>query len=370
MASVLFPSEIFSGERLQLAREFRGLTQTQLAEKVAASCALISLCENGKRREPTRDLVEACADVLGFQPEFFYGPLEEVFREDECSFRHRRSTPERVKSQVRAHATLIGMVINRLRSSFKFPEVDVPHIPARSISEVEKAAEECRKHWKISIDGPIKSIGRLLERSGVIIVNHLVKSAKVDAFSRYGRTSVIFLNRSIPSPSRWHFDIAHECGHLVLHPGIPTGTVETESEADRFASAFLMPKTAFSREFGVAPFSWNHVFDLKRRWQTSAASIVRRAYDLGLISAVDYRRGFQYLSAKGWNKGEPQEPSFQEPELLSTTLGALGDKVELTLQELCADLKFKPETFCHVTSMAVPPPKAKSTDVIPFTQFG
>jgi Zn-dependent peptidase ImmA (M78 family) len=257
-----------------------------------------------------------------------------------------------------------------LRSSFKFPEVDVPHIPARSISEVEKAAEECRKHWKISIDGPIKSIGRLLERSGVIIVNHLVKSAKVDAFSRYGRTSVIFLNRSIPSPSRWHFDIAHECGHLVLHPGIPTGTVETESEADRFASAFLMPKTAFSREFGVAPFSWNHVFDLKRRWQTSAASIVRRAYDLGLISAVDYRRGFQYLSAKGWNKGEPQEPSFQEPELLSTTLGALGDKVELTLQELCADLKFKPETFCHVTSMAVPPPKAKSTDVIPFTQFG
>lgn len=370
MASVLFPNESFGGERLQLAREFRGLTQTQLAEKVAASCALISLCENGKKREPTRDLVEACADVLGFQSEFFYGPLEDVFREDECSFRHRRSTPERVKSQVRAHATLIGMVINRLRSSFRFPEVDVPHIAAHSSSEVEKAAEDCRKHWKISIDGPIKSIGRLLERSGVIIVNHLVKSAKIDAFSRYGRTSVIFLNRSIPSPSRWHFDIAHEAGHLCLHPGIPTGTLETEAEANKFASAFLMPKVAFSREFRVAPFSWNHVFDLKRRWQTSAASIVRRAYDLDLVSAVDYRRGFQYLSAKGWNKGEPQEPEFQEPELLSTTLGALGDKVELTLQELCTDLKFTPETFFEVTGIAVRVPKAKPTEVIPFTQFG
>jgi Zn-dependent peptidase ImmA (M78 family)/DNA-binding XRE family transcriptional regulator len=369
MASVLFPSEVFWGERLQLAREFRGLTQTQLAEKVAASCALISLCENGKKREPTRDLVEACADVLGFKPDFFYGPLEEVFREDECSFRHRRSTPERLKTQVRAHATLIGMVVNSLRSSFKFPEVDVPHIPARSFSDVEKAAEDCRKHWKISLDGPIKSIGRLLERSGVIIVSHLVKSAKIDAFSRYGRTSMIFLNRSIPSPSRWHFDIAHECGHLVLHPGMPTGTVETELEADRFASAFLMPRTAFAREFSVAPFSWNHVFDLKRRWQTSAASIVRRAYDLHLISAVDYRRGFQYLSAKGWNKGEPQEPSFQEPELLSTTLGALGDKVDLTLQELCADLRFKPETFCDVTGVAVPTPKSKPTEVIPFKHF-
>ena len=251
MASVLFPSEIFWGERLQLAREFRGWTQTQLAEKVAASCALISLCENGKKREPTRDLVEACADVLGFQPEFFYGPLDEIFREDECSFRHRRSAPERLKSQVRAHATLIGMVIGRLRSFFKFPTVDVPHVPARSINDVEKAAEECRRHWKINLDGPIKNVGRLLERSGVIIVNHLVKSPKIDAFSRYGKTSVIFLNRSIPSPSRWHFDIAHECGHLVLHPGIPTGTIETEAEADRFASAFLMPKASFSQSFGL-----------------------------------------------------------------------------------------------------------------------
>jgi len=76
MGSVLFPNEIFWGERLQLAREFRELTQTQLAEKVVASCALISLCENGKKREPSRDLVEACADVLGFHPEFFYGPVE------------------------------------------------------------------------------------------------------------------------------------------------------------------------------------------------------------------------------------------------------------------------------------------------------
>jgi Zn-dependent peptidase ImmA (M78 family)/DNA-binding XRE family transcriptional regulator len=371
MASVLFPSEVFWGERLQLAREFRGLTQTDLAQKVAASCALISLCESGKKREPARDLVEACGDVLGFKPEFFYGPLEEVFREDECSFRHRRATSERLKTQIRAHATLIAMVIQKLRVSFRFPEVDVPHIPGRSIEEIEKAAEGCRKHWNISLDGPIKHIGRVLERAGVIIVGHLVKSTKVDAFSRYGsRTSMIFLNRSIPSTSRWHFDIAHECGHLVMHPGIPTGTAETELAADRFASAFLMPRKVFSREFSVAPFSWPHVFNLKKRWQTSAASIVRRAYDLELISAVDYRRGFQYLSAKGWNRGEPQEPAFQEPELLSTTLNALGNKVELTLQELCADLKFEPLTFREVTGVLVPSPKVKPTEVIPFQHIG
>jgi Zn-dependent peptidase ImmA (M78 family)/transcriptional regulator with XRE-family HTH domain len=369
MASVLFPNEIFWGGRLQLAREFRGLTQTDLGQKVAASCALISLCESGKKREPSRDLVEACGDVLGFEPEFFYGPIEEVFREDECSFRHRRTTPERLKTQIRAHASLIAMVIQCLRSSFKFPEVNVPHIPARSVEEIERAAEECRKHWKLSLDSPIKNIGRVMEHAGVIIVGHLVKSTKVDAFSRQGRTSMIFLNRSIPSPSRWHFDIAHECGHLVMHSGIPTGTVETEAAAHRFASAFLMPRAAFGREFSAALFSFSHVFNLKKRWLTSAASIVRRAYDLGLISAVDYRRGFQYLSAKGWTKGEPQEPTFQEPELLSMTLNALGDKVALTLPELCSDLKFKPETFLDVTGVTVPTPKAKPTEVISFKNF-
>lgn len=366
MASVLFPSEVFWGERLQLAREFRGLTQTQLAERVAASCTLISLCENGKKRDPVRDLVEACADELGFAPEFFYGPIEEVFREEECNFRHRRTTPERLKARIRAHATLIGMVIQRLRSEFKFPEVNVPSIPARSIDEIEAAAEQCRKHWNIALDSPLKSVGRVLEHGGVVIVGHIVESTKVDAFSRHGKTSMIVLNRAIQSPSRWHHDIAHECGHLVMHRGIPTGTIETEAEADRFASALLMPRKAFKREFSLASFSWAHVFDLKRRWRTSAASIVRRAYDLGLISAVEYRRGFQYLSARGWTKGEPHEPPFQEPELLSTTLNALGKKVDLTLDRLCQEVRFKPATFREVTGVAVPTTKTKQSEVIAF----
>ena len=369
MASVLFPSEVFWGERLQLAREFRGLTQTQLGEKVAASCTLISLCENGKKRDPVRDLVEAFADELGFTPEFFYGPIEEVFQEEECNFRHRRTTPERLKAKIRSHATLIGMVIQKLRCEFKFPEVNVPHIPARSTEEIEGAAEECRKHWKIALDSPLKNIGRVMEHAGVIIVGHIGDSTKVDAFSRHGKTSMIVLNRAIPSPSRWHHDIAHECGHMVMHKGIPTGTIETETEADRFASAFMMPRKAFVREFSLSPFSWSHVFDLKKRWHASAASIVRRAYDLGLISAVDYRRSFQYLSAKGWTKGEPHEPSFQEPELLSTTLNALGKKVDLTLDQLCSELNFKPDTFREVTGISVPTPKVKQSTVISIQQF-
>jgi Zn-dependent peptidase ImmA (M78 family)/transcriptional regulator with XRE-family HTH domain len=366
MSGLLFPSEVFWGERLQLAREFRGLTQKELGEKVAASPALISLCEAGKKRDPARDLVEACGVVLGFEPAFFYGSLDDVFREDECSFRHRRTTPERLKTRVRAHATLLGMLLLRLQSLFRFPEINVPNIPASSAEEIETAAEECRQHWRVGVDAPILQIGRVLEHAGVIIVHQPIQSAKVDAFSRYGRTTIIFLNQATPSTSRWNFDIAHECGHLVVHRGVPTGTVDTEMAADRFASAFLMPRRAFGREFSLSSFSWEHIFDLKRRWQTSAAAIIRRAYDLRLLDAVTYRQAFKYMSAKGWTKGEPHEPPFQEPELLLTALKALGTKADVTLDALCRELKFTPDTFRDITGVAVPVPKGKEPEIIQF----
>lgn len=355
--------EFFCRERLQLAREFRGFTQKKLGIQVAASTAMITRCENGKKRDPAPDLVEAFAEVLGFCPGFFYRKLDDSFLEDECSFRHRRSTPEKAKTQIRAHATLLGMVIQQLREHFSFPETNVPRIPASTLEEAEVAAENARNHWGLGIDGPIWQIGRVLEHAGVIIVRHLVQSSKVDAFSRQGKTTVIFLNDETKSPSRWNFDIGHECGHLVMHAGAPTGDVETEEQADRFASAFLMPRRAFSREFNMAPFSWKHVFDLKRRWHTSAAAIVRRSYDLGLIGAAEYRRSFQYMSFKGWTRGEPNEPTFQEPELLPTAFDALGKKVDLTLEALCSELQFAPKTFKEITGVEVPQSRSKKAVV-------
>jgi len=347
-------NDVFSGERLQLARDFRGITQKDLGAKIAASSALISYCENGKKRDPDPELVEACAEILGFQTGFFYRKVEDLFLEGECSFRHRRSTPEKEKTQIRAHATLLGMVIGQLRHHFKFPQINLPQFSVSCQEEVEIAAENTRNHWGLGIDGPIWEIGRVLEHAGVIIYRHLVRSPKVDAFSRQGKTTIIFLNDALQSSSRWNFDIGHECGHLVMHSGSPTGDIETERQADRFASAFLMPRKAFAREFTMSTFSWEHVFDLKRRWHTSAAAIVRRSYDLGLIGAAEYRRCFQYMSFKGWNKGEPCEPNFQEPELLPSALEALGKRTDLTLNNLCSDLQFEPKTFKEVTGVEIP----------------
>lgn len=362
-------SERFAGERLQLAREFRGLTQKQLGDEVAASPALISLCETGKKRDPVLDLVEACGAALGFHPDFFYRDIGDVFREEECSFRHRRSAPERLKDQIRAHATLLGIVIGRLRTLFKFPQLNLPQIRVSNVEETEAAAERSREYWNLGVDGPLLQISRVLEYAGVVIVPNVVQSTKVDAFSRYGKTTMIFLNQAIPSTSRWTFDVAHECGHLVMHQGIPTGTIETEGAADRYASALLMPRKAFARDFRASSFSWPRIFELKKRWRASAAAIVHRAYDLGLLGAVGYRQAFKYMSAKGWRtNGEPYEPAFQTPELLSDALASLG-KVDLTPAALCNELRFTRDTFRDVTGVSIPDSAPKLMDVIPFPKM-
>ena len=358
--------KLFCGDRLQVAREFRGLTQKQLSEEVAASPALVSLCEAGKKKDPAPDLVEAFASVLGFEPRFFYRAVDDLFLEDECSFRHRRAAPERLKSQIRAHATLIGMVLDRLRTLFRFPQLNLPHVAISNTEDIERAAEYCRTHWGLGVEGPILQIGRVLEHAGVVIAAHVVKSTQVDAFSRYGPTTIIFLNQVIPSTSRWIFDIGHECGHFVMHRGFHTGSIETEAQADRFASALLMPRRSFGREFGMRPFGWEHIFELKQRWRVSAAAIVRRAYDLGLLGAVGYRRAFQYMSFKGWRtKGEPCEPTFQPPELLGNALNALGTGTDLTLPQLCRELHFAPDTFRDVTGVSFPSEQGRQAEVIP-----
>jgi len=105
--------------------------------------------------------------VLGFAPPFFYSLLEDVFHEEECNFRHRRTTPERMKAQIRAHGTLIGLVIAELRPRRLFPPINVPRIAASSLEEIETAAEHCRQYWGLGLDTPLLQTVKVLESAAI-----------------------------------------------------------------------------------------------------------------------------------------------------------------------------------------------------------
>ena len=349
----------FIGARLALARAFQHVTLTTLAESVSASFGLLGHYEKGLRKNPRPDLVAALGSALKVQPTFFFEPLHELWRENECSFRRRAATPENIKRRARAHGTLIDLVLRELTTMARFPKYAVPSIDARDTDSIDQAADQCRQAWGLGY-GPILHVGRVAERHGVILIQHLRHADKIDAFSRRGTHSVIVLNTSRTSTSRWIFDVAHELGHFVLHEGVETGSKNTENQANLFGSALLLPRKTFGREFLAKPFSWGHVFDLKKRWTASASAIIQRAYRLSLIDPILYRRCYQYMSVKGWLKKEPHEPEFVGPEWLMSAFGVARDKFGVAPAELCDRLHLTADTFTAVIGVKIEQPKPLS----------
>jgi hypothetical protein len=137
-----------------------------------------------------------------------------------------------------------------------------------------------------------------------------------------------------------------------MHQATLAGYADREKQADRFASAFLMPQKGFAREFwSGGRVNWSKVFDLKRRWKVSAQAMIHRAYDLDLINAVEYRRAYKAISAKGWRKGEPEEPEAEHPELVKKAIATLWERKKIGAAQLAAQLHWPLGTFNEVTGL-------------------
>jgi Zn-dependent peptidase ImmA (M78 family)/transcriptional regulator with XRE-family HTH domain len=345
--------EDFAGERLRIARTFQGRTQAHLAAQLDVTQQFVAQLERG-RKQPNAMLVGALGDVLGFEPEFFYGaPLTE-FTDAECNFRRRRTTPISVRARALAFGTLFGQLLQYLRSQLQLPKQDVPHIRVSALEEIERAAEHCRMHWGLGLDLPIKNVVRVMERAGVPVTKCPGIGAKVDAFSRAGEPSVLVLTEK--PASRCRYDVAHECGHLVLHHGEPTGTADVEAEANRFAAALLLPRAGFAREFPQARHrGWEGLFRVKQRWRVSLAAIIRRAAELSLIGGAEYLRLYKELSARGWLKHEPHEFEHELPEILPRALDLLRESFGLERKEVAHVLGWRSATFAAITGLEQSP---------------
>lgn len=175
----------------------------------------------------------------------------------------------------------------------------------RDAEEIEAFAIDARRKWGLSL-GPIGNMINLLERNGIVVIPIDQGCREVDAFSLWnGKRPCVFLVLEKGSTSRTRMDAAHELAHLAMHVDVAAGAPELERQANRFASAFLMPRDAFFHE---APrrLSWDHVWELKTRWKVSGAAIIRRTYDSDLISEATYRRAF--AQANQW--GRTTEPGM------------------------------------------------------------
>lgn len=338
------------GEQLRMARLARGLSLEELGAGVAATRQYIHQLETGAR-QPTDEMRLALAETLGVTLSFLEAQIPSTVRPEQCHFRKQATTPGYVISQVLARGTLLDRLTEALDAQLQLPSVNFPDVSVRSTDDIEKAAEIARLHWGLGRDAPIKSMMRVVENAGAIVTYFDDLSERVDAFSMDRRRPIIVRSSLKESFCRQRFDLAHECGHLVMHRAMQTGDRLTEDQAHRFAGAFLFPRSALLREFPrTRLLDWNAMFELKLRWGISIRAMARRAYDLGVINAAQYRTANIHLMKTGQSKVEKYDDvtEVEQPELLSSALDTIASIHPRALHLLAEQLGLCGEMFALI----------------------
>jgi len=215
---------------------------------------------------------------------------------------------------------------------------------------------------------------RVAECAGAIVTSFGGVSADVDALSSVLKRPVIVRNDAKDSPGRLRFDIAHEVGHLIMHEGIVTGCKQTESQANRFASAFLLPRASFAKEFRIGQrMDWRMLSALKERWGVSKAALLYRARQLNLLSESRYK-GHVITLKKYEAKKEKDDHliSMEKSELIKDAMQNYVLEYGRSIQELASELCISEMLLNSIVDFEISELSqctGRHTNVIPFERF-
>lgn len=341
---------IFNPKRLKEARMSRGMTITELAEKVGVTKQAISQYELGQST-PKAETLMYLVNTLDFPKVYFYGQDEEEATGN-TFFRASSRTSQKLKEMQRIRVKWVAKIHSYLEQFIDFPKLNLPDTTRFEDNgwdnlTIEELAILTRNYWELG-DKPISNMVNLLEKNGIVVTSLEINDNKIDAFcqTRKKRT-IIILGDDKKSAARRNFDCAHELGHLLMHHHIIDDQEQLsreefkrmEAQADRFASAFLLPKEAFIKMV-VSP-KLEHFRDLKKYWKVSMAAMIRRCYDLGYISENQYTYLNKQMAFRKMKKKEPLDDVLKvpSPTLLSRAVEMILEHGLKTEEELIIDLQ-------------------------------
>ncbi len=292
---------MFNPSRLTLARKRRKFSKKELAEKADISPVTLTRLETNKNN-PDIETIKKLSRILNFPIEFFCGDDVDLVDENAISFRSLTTLTAKNRDAAISSTAFSFILHDWVEKRFNIPSPDF--IDLGRLSDPESAAMALRQYWGLG-EKPISNMIKLLESKGARVFSLSENTKHVNAFCFWREeTPYIFLN-TFKSAECSRFDAAHELGHLVLHKqGGPKGR-EAESEADNFASAFLMPKVDIISNTPTIK-TIDQLIYLKKRWKVSVAALTYRLHKIGLLSDWQYRTLFIHISKKGYRTNEPQ----------------------------------------------------------------
>lgn len=341
---------VFNSDRLKKARIYRGLTVAELADKIGCQRQTISMYENKKILTPDKLVIQKLSSVLMFPIKYFYEDDRDV-NIGATYFRSLLTTNKKYRSEQIQKIEFVSRIYDFLSDYVTFPKLNLPQIDENATPE--EAANALRIHWGLG-DKPIQNVVYETEQHGIIVTSFDTTTNDIDAFSQYinnGENDLYIVGYSSnkTSASRIHFDIAHELGHICLHDwseDLESLTKEEfkdrEQEAHNFASAFLLPETSFTKDVIRNPKSIPYYIQLKSKWKVSISAMIRRSFNLGLITYDEYQMLYRILQRRGMRKTEPLDDSLitASPSLLKASVQLLLEEKIFTPKEFVDELSF------------------------------
>ena len=274
-------------------RKAANIPQKELARRLNLSSYEYRNLEQGKS-EPSVKELHALAAALGIPLRYL---LEDIQIPSSVRFRSNKLTKikrEQILVEVARWLSNFQKIENILGKkgilgkNIVYKLDGIRNQIKTSSNKVEDAAKLMRDSLKMRKDEPVLNICGLLESHGIRVID-ICKPDSKDFFGLSvadvdeGGPAVVVNTCDKISVERWIFTAVHELGHLIMHLSDYGSqcTVEEkkeEQEANAFAAAFLMPDTAFLKEWhGSSGLDFvDRVIKVKRIFRVSYRTVLYR----------------------------------------------------------------------------------------------
>jgi Zn-dependent peptidase ImmA (M78 family)/transcriptional regulator with XRE-family HTH domain len=331
------------GQRIGKAREFLGLTQAVVAERMGLARTTQVAIEQGQRPVSVAELYRY-GQILGRPLDYFFGLG--VWQEDTGFRAHFQAMaeklnalhlgpprrPGRPKGAPEASAEKLALMrfeslcrnyleLERINS---LPLQAMPELPVPrrfSLQEAEQLAGTLRAHLDIGSDAPIRDLRVRLEDAFGIRVFVAPATGKLAAAAfHHEKVGGCVLLAQGPVP-RMRLELARGLGHLLANReevmvDVAEASRKTpiEAFATAFASAFLVPARGLRERFAAVHNEANDVNEiallyLSRSFGVTLGSLSARLQTLRLVSAPAIKKIEDAVREAGKEAGSESESS-------------------------------------------------------------
>lgn len=336
-------------KRIVLAREARGLNQTELAVKLGMTNANLCAIEQGTKKLTEQNLLKI-SEVTGFPISFFFQPGDIVA--ENLAFRKREHVTQKLMLPIAAQANIVRSHVQFLAKELGITPEHLPAVEVTDELTPAQIAKEVRRKWNLKFP-VISSMVEMLEDHGIIVSSFPFITGRVDSrcmFTDDGQP-IIFLNSQMLGDKQ-RFSLAFELAHLVMHTEFAVPLDRNISrEANHFAAEFLMPEEEIRKDF-KGEVSVAMLGELKRKWKVSMIALLYRADDLGFLTPNQKRYIINQFNKLQIRRREPIELDVpvEKPRLLRRWIAEYRDRNKLSTAQLAEALHLTTDEFIEVYS--------------------